>query len=328
MVVASARANIALVKYWGKRARKLNVPSAGSLSLTLAALETRTSVRLVEEAEQDSFRLDGQQSSEKARHRVSAFLELVRRMVGRREHAHVESINAFPTGAGLASSASAFAALAKAASEAYGLDLALKELSILARQGSGSAARSIFGGWVRMYAGFREDGLDAYAVPLEGLEMELSAVIAVVQGGEKQVGSTEGMEQTRTTSPYHDRWLQLVNMDLEACVSALQTKDFERLAEIIEGNCLAMHADAMAARPGVIYFSGATLWAIHQIRALRASGTPVCFTVDAGPHVVALVHPEHAASVASVLGAHPEMDRVIITTSGDGVRTESGDEAV
>lgn len=320
---ASARANIALVKYWGKRDVPLNLPETGSLSLTLDALETRTRVDLVAGADEDTLHLDGAPAPEKARARVSRFLDRVRAATGRSERAAVASENSFPTAAGLASSASAFAALAKAAADAYGLDASPRALSILARRGSGSAARSVFGGFARMNAGTRPDGEDAYAEPVEDARITLSAAIAVADAGEKAVGSTDGMERTRATSPYHAAWVRQVERDLEAAQAALREGDFERLAPVVEGSCLAMHADAMAARPGVIYVRAATLWALERVRGLRAAGTPVCFTIDAGPHVVAFTPPEHLAAVAAALGEHPEVKTVLTSPPGAGVRAEA-----
>lgn len=324
MAVSSARANIALVKYWGKRESRLNLPAAGSLSLTLHALKTRTEVVLVD-APEDSLWLDGAPADAKATGRVSRFLDRVRSLAGRGERARVESFNTFPTAAGLASSASAFAALAHAASTAYGLVLDGRSLSSLARQGSGSAARSIFGGFVRMHAGVRDDGQDAFAEPLEGSVIELAAAIAIAGGTkEKEVGSTDGMEHTRRTSPYHASWLAQVERDLDACERALRSGDFEQLAEVVEGSCLAMHANAMAARPGLVYLRGSTLWALERVRALRASGVPTCFTIDAGPHVVAFTPPEYLSAVADALAAHPEIERVLTSPAGEGARAEDG----
>ncbi|MEM7677573.1 MAG: diphosphomevalonate decarboxylase [Myxococcota bacterium] len=317
MPVATACANIALVKYWGKRDAQLNLPAAGSLSLTLDALQTRTQVELIDEAE-DRLELDGQRQQGRALKRITEFADIVRARADSRRRVAVTSTNAFPTAAGLASSASAFAALAVAVSEAMGVSLSPLELSALARQGSGSAARSIFGGYALMHAGSASDGHDAFAEPLADIDLSLHAVIAVAAAGPKSVGSTEGMELTRETSPYHRAWLETVERDLGACQEALRSKDLDRLATIVEGNCLAMHANAMAARPGIIYFRAATLWAIEQVRKLRASGTPVFFTIDAGPHVVAFTLAEHVAAVKAALTGHPDVAEVLTSAPGLG----------
>lgn len=314
-----AAANIALVKYWGKRDSALNLPAAGSLSLTLEALRTETEVELID-APEDELVLDGVVARGAALARTTRFLDEVRRRAGRSERARVRSQNHFPSAAGLASSASGFAALAVAGAHAFGLEAGSDELSELARLGSGSAARSIHGGFVRMSAGLRADGKDAIARPFEGARLQLHAAIAVMKAGEKEVSSRDGMEVTRETSPYHASWIQLVERDLEAAESALRSGDLERLVEVTEGSCLAMHANAMAARPGIIYFLPATLWALDRVRRLRAAGVPVMFTIDAGPHVVALSSPEHVHAIARALSEHPDVDRVITSGPGEGAR--------
>ena len=319
MLEATACANIALVKYWGKRETGLNLPAAGSLSLTLDVLKTVTEVSPID-GPSDTLVLDGVPQSGRALERVSRFADLVRARVGRDTRLAIRSTNAFPTAAGLASSASAFAALAVGVAEALGLEATPAELSVLARQGSGSAARSIFGGYVRMHAGQAPDGHDAFAEPLSDIDLPLHAVIAVAAAGPKSIGSTEGMERTRDTSPFYDAWIAQVDRDLAACQDALRNRDLERLATIVEGNCLAMHANAMAARPGIIYFRAATLWAIEQVRALRKRGIPVFFTIDAGPHVVAFTPPEHESTVEAALTGHGEMAQILTSAPGPGAK--------
>lgn len=320
MAVATACANIALVKYWGKRDASLNTPAAGSLSLTLDRLRTWTEVVTEPALEADVLEIDGREVSGRPVARITRFADLVRAQAGVDTRVRVSSHNTFPTAAGLASSASAFAALAVAVSEAFGQDLDPRALSILARKGSGSAARSIFGGFAVMHAGERADGSDAFAEPMEGSKIELSAAIAVAKAEEKKVGSTDGMELTRTTSPFHAGWIDCVNRDLPVAQDLLRSGDIAALAELVEGNCLAMHANAMAARPGIIYFRPSTLWAIEEVRAMRAEGTPVFFTIDAGPHVVAFCPPEHLEAVAGRLGGHPEVQEVLTSKVGEGAR--------
>ena len=319
MPVATACANIALVKYWGKRDASLNLPAAGSLSVTVDALKTWTEVELVPALAEHELVPEGWVAGGRALERVRVFMDRVRARAASergRMHARVRSRSAFPVASGLASSASGFAALAVAAADAYGVPATPAELSVLARLGSGSAARSIFGGFVRMDAGVSADGSDAFARPIEDAPIVLSAAVAVVKAGPKKIGSTAGMEATRRTSPYHESWIAQVDVDLIAAEQALRDGAFDELAGIVEGNCLAMHANAMAARPGIIYFSGTTLWAIDRVRQLRASGVPAMFTVDAGPHVVAFTPPEHLDAVATSLGEHPEIDQVIRSPVG------------
>jgi diphosphomevalonate decarboxylase len=317
-VSARACANIALVKYWGKRDAALNLPAAGSLSLTLAALVTETTVTFDAALAHDELVLDGGSS---AADRVSPFLDLVRARAGTTHHARVVSANHFPTASGLASSASGYAALAVAATRAAGLTVEPRELSILARQGSGSAARSIFGGFVRMHAGTRDDGSDAFATPIEDVDATLvrqvRMVIAIVGGGApKTHGSRDAMDHTAATSPFYASWIALVPRDLAAAETALAHGDLQQLGEITEANALAMHASAIAARPAVVYWQPATLAALAAVRELRTGGRAAWATMDAGPHVKVLTTASDADAVASALATVPGVTATMISTAG------------
>lgn len=320
---ATARANIALIKYWGKRDRGLNLPAVGSLSITLDALSTRTAVRFDANLKQDEIRLNGA-SDVKATARVRAFLDLIRGIANHPLFAHVDSLNDFPTGAGLASSASGFAALAAAAAQAADLDLSPAQLSALARRGSGSAARSIFGGFVEWQRGQAEDGSDSIAEPLaEAAHWPLKVLVAVTDEGEKKTGSTDGMTITEFTSPYYEAWVAGQEADLADARAAVLAKDFEKLADVSEFSCLKMHASAIAARPGVIYWNGATIEGMHAVRALRAEGLPVFFTVDAGPQIKAVCLPEAVTKVRDALENLSGVKRIIESGLGEGVEIQS-----
>ena len=299
-VVARANTNIALVKYWGKRDAALNLPAVGSLSLTLDGLSTRTTVAFDGKLDHDTLLLNGADSDVKATARVSKFLDLVRALADIRLRARVESVNDFPTAAGLASSASAFAALALAATRAAGLTLDDRALSILARRGSGSAARSIFGGFVEMQRGSRPDGEDAFAAPI-ATDWDLRMVIAATATGPKATLSTDGMRHTAETSPYYDAWVRMSEADLASARDAIGRRDLAALGEVTEASCLSMHASALAARPAVLYFVGATIEGYRIIQDLRRGGVPAWFTCDAGPHVKALTDAAHAQQVEAAL---------------------------
>src|SRR5690606_36969752 len=228
--IARARANIALVKYWGKADARLKIPAVGSISITLDRLWSDTEVRFDAALAADELALDGR-SKPAQLERVSACLDLLRGRAGITTRARVVSRNNFPTGAGLASSASGFAALVGAASAALGLELSPREQSIYARQGSGSAARSIFGGFVEMHAGREPDGRDSYAEPLlRAQAWPLEVVIAIAARGEKDVGSGEGMARSEQSSPYYASWVAAQPADLERARAALEMRDFESLA--------------------------------------------------------------------------------------------------
>ena len=322
MTAATARAlaNVALVKYFGKRDLERNLPAAGSLSIALEPLATITSVRLDGDLDEDRVRLGGDAAPAAFAGRAARFLDRVRALAGRAERARVDTENSFPTGAGIASSAAGFAALALAATRAYGLELDGAELSALARRGSGSAARSVPGGLAVWHAGRSPDGADSFAERLVAPdEWDLRAVIGVVDGGPKPVGSTEGMERTRATSPYYDAWIATAERDLASARAAVAARDLPRLGEIAEANALAMHAAILAARPGIAYLRGPTLEALHAIRAIRARGRAAWFTCDAGPQPKALVAPEDAEAAAAALAAVGGVRRVIRCRLGGGV---------
>lgn len=314
-----ARSNIALVKYWGKADTELNTPAVGSISITLDALWTETEVRFDPALERDELTLDEARRPEQLE-RVSRCLDLIRRAGGTELRAAVTSRNNFPTAAGLASSASGFAALVGAAVSALGLELAPRELSILARRGSGSAARSIFGGFVEMHAGRAADGSDSFAEPMLGAgQWPLDVVVAITSTGEKRVGSGAGMRQSADSSVYYPAWVESHPADLDAARRAIAARDFEALAAVGESSCLKMHAAALAGTPALIYWNGATVECMHRIRSLRAAGTPVFFTIDAGPQVKAVCEPGARAEVAAALGAVDGVSALISTGLGPGL---------
>lgn len=318
---AIALANVALVKYFGKRDAALNLPAAGSLALALEPLATETEVSFDPGLARDEVIANGGEAPERFAARASAFLDLVRDLAGTADRARVVTTNRFPTAAGLASSASGFAALALAATGALGVRLEERGLSALARRGSGSAARSIPGGIAVWEAGERADGSDSYARRIaEPGEWDLRLVAGITDPGPKALGSTEAMERTRLTSPYYGAWIEAARADLRAAIDAVGARDLERLGEIAERSALAMHAAALAARPGVAYWNGATVEALHAVRALRAAGRLAFFTCDAGPQPKALCAPKDEDAVAGALLAIPGIGAVLRCRVGGGAR--------
>lgn len=326
-VTARAHANIALIKYWGKRDAARNLPAAGSLSLTLDALTTVTHVAFDPALPADTMSLDGRPAGAGELGRTSAWLDLVRARAGITTRARVDSTNHFPTASGLASSASGYAALALAATRAAGLPLTARELSVLARQGSGSAARSIFGGLVRLHAGTPTDrGADArsadddeaYAVALPSpLTSTLRMVIAIVGGGvPKTIGSRDAMDHCAETSPFYAAWIAAVERDLPAAEAAIAAGDVAALGALAEANALAMHAAAIASRPAIIYWQPATLACLATVRALRGAGRAAWGTMDAGPHVKVLTTAADADAVAAAMRATAGVTEVMISAAG------------
>ncbi len=318
MAQARANANIALIKYWGKRSVELNLPAVGSISITLDGLHSTTAVTFADDFDTDEFSLNGEPREAMAV-RVSEHLDLLRQLAGSAQRARVVSDNNFPTGAGLASSASGFAALTVAAAKALQLDLSPRQLSQLARQGSASAARSLFGGFVELFRGEQPSGEDCYAEPLmDAAAWPLEVVIAVTDAAEKSVPSTAGMLAS-AQSPYFPAWVTTSEADLEQGRRAILAKDFAALATAAEASCLKMHGLMLATEPGLLYWQGATLECLHAVRGLRAAGTGVFFTVDAGPQVKAVCEPGVAKRVQQVLADVPGVTQTWVAPLGAGV---------
>lgn len=321
---ARACANIALVKYWGKADARLKIPAVGSISITLEGLWTDTTVRFDDQLTADEFVLDGVSRADQLA-RVSDCLDVIRAGAGVATKARVESHNNFPTAAGLASSASGFAALVGAAAGALDLSLTPRELSILARRGSGSAARSIFGGYVEMHAGTSPDGLDSFAEPLlPGSEWPLKVAIAIAARGEKDVGSGDGMARSEIASPYYPAWVAGQPADLDRARRAIAARDFEALAQVSEHSCLKMHAAALATDPALLYWKGVTVECMHVVRGLRRQGVPVFFTIDAGPQLKAVCAPGACGTVAAALRDVPGVLDVMTTALGPGLSVTTG----
>lgn len=320
--LAVAHPNIALVKYWGKRDSALNLPREGSLSLTLAGMQSITHVAFDPAFADDALILGGTPAPEASLRKARRILDEVRRRAGGEVaalRARVESRNDFPTGAGLASSASGFAALACAAAGAAGLELTTAELSVLARLGSGSACRSVLGGFVEWQRGERADGTDSHAVEVAPRRhWDVAMLVAVVAEGPKGISSTEGMERTRRTSPYYEPFLASIPADLDAARAAVLTRDLEALGAVMEHNCLRMHAAMLAAEPALVYLRGGSLAVIERVRELRAAGARAYFTIDAGPNVKVLCERAGADALESALAAVPGVARVIRALPGDG----------
>jgi len=322
---AVAPSNIALVKYWGKRDLDLNLPATGSISVTLDKLTSRTHVTFDEDLDADRVTLDGRPLEAEAR-RVVRFLDLVRATYGEHAYARVDSANDFPTGAGLASSASGFAALALACDAALGLGLTRDELSVLARRGSGSAARSFIDGFAEMDAGTATDGSDAYAVDLAPPEhLDLRILVAVTTRRKKAIGSTEGMRLTQATSPFYEAWLDATRADLASMRTAIADADVARVGALAEANCLCMHATMLSTQPALLYWNAATVDVMHAVHALRAEGYGAWFTIDAGPQVKVLCRPSEAPAIEKRLAAIPGVQDVIAAAPGRGARLLPGE---
>ena len=347
--VAKANVNIALIKYWGKRDERLILPYTSSLSLTLSDLYATTSVHFDESLTSDRVTLDEVElpTDDSTRLRVVAMLDLVREKAGISTKAKVVSHNHVPIAAGLASSASGSAALAAAASYAAGLNLTPRELSRLARRGSGSACRSIFGGFVLWNKG--EDDETSYAEPIADLLAEtadkplsaslsasipaslsssLSApknlnpamIVVTLDRSKKPISSRTAMRRTVETSPAYMPWVEQSKKDLARALDAIRVGSIEQLGEVMEQNSLGMHETMRKANPPVNYLTDKTYAVLDAVRSMRECGWPVWATMDAGPNVKVLTDAGCAARAAEELrGRVAESAKFTIALPGDGV---------
>lgn len=310
---ALAHPNIAAIKYWGNRDNTLRLPVNGSISMNLAGLHARTTVTF-NASKVDSLSINNHAVIGKGLERVSYILDLVRRMANINEKAEVSSENNFPAGAGIASSAAAFAALALSASKAAGLELSESELSRLARRGSGSASRSIPSGFVEWRVGASEE--DSYAFSIAPIDhWNLVDCIAIVSAAHKKTGSTEG-HAIAETSPLQNARVVDTPRRLDICRDAILNRDFESFANIIEHDSDMMHAVMMTSTPPLMYWQPATLGIFHAVREWRGKGLPVGYTVDAGANVHVLCLGDYAKEVEAKLRELPGVSDVLVAGVG------------
>jgi diphosphomevalonate decarboxylase len=310
--IAEAHPNIALVKYWGKRDGPDNVPATPSLSITLSQLRTRTRVRFDPSASDRVVTLNGKVVRDA---KIDACLDRLMARSGRALRGlRVDTDNNFPTAAGLASSASGFAALITAMNEALELQMSDDERSIEARRASASAARSLYGGFVTLSGG--DDAATWLARPeLDAEAWPLAVVVAICSDQPKAVSSSAGMLQSKS-SPFYARWTETAATDFTEARAAVAARDFERLGAIAEANCLAMHAVMLSARPTLSYWTPATVACMSRVRELRDDGERVFLTIDAGPQVKAVCEPTAAERVRSALATVPGVQDVAVVGLG------------
>jgi diphosphomevalonate decarboxylase len=311
---ARAQPNIALIKYWGKRDTARNLPAVGSTSVTLDELFTEMTVTLDSTFERDRL-IVNRVKNESMLPRISSCLDNV--LGSERSYARVDSHCNFPVAAGLASSASSFSATVVAANAASGERRSVAELARLAGHSSGSAARSLYGGFAELR---NTDSDVSVETVLDGKDWPLKVVVAITSDGPKPVGSGEAMEISRKTSPFYGRWVDDQVHDLTIAREAIHAQDFEKLADVSEHNCLKMHSVMWSSRPSIVYWNAATLVCMQVVRELRAKGVAVFFTIDAGPQVKAICLESDEKTVRDALSATAGVNKVLSSGLGDGAR--------
>ncbi|MBN1875722.1 MAG: diphosphomevalonate decarboxylase [Anaerolineae bacterium] len=316
-VVAAAHPNLALVKYWGQADINLNLPNNTSISVNLSGATTTTAVTFEDELESDRVTLNGENADLHTYNRVMTHLDRIRTLAGGTKRARVESYNDFPAAAGIASSASAYAALTLAATRAAGLNLDIRELSTLARKGSGSACRSIPDGFVEWIPG--QDSDSSYAKSLLSCDYWDLCIITVYFGDcEKEVSSLEGHRAATSSSFYHTRLYELPRT-LQAVRAALRTRYFPTLGMAVEREAISMHTIAMTSTmvehpwlSGIYYWQPETLHVMKAVQKWRHNGLQVYFTLDAGSSVHLLCEAQNLHVVMRELS--PLLDKLGGTT--------------
>lgn len=316
---AQAHSNIALVKYWGKGDEKLRLPVNSSAAIALDNLTTTTTVEFRNDLEADQVELLGDGFEEGEVAKVSKHLDRVREIAGITARAKVVSQNGFPKAAGMASSASGFAALTVAAAAAAEIDLSEKDLSILARQGSGSASRSIPGGVSVWHAGVSNE--TSYAERIDyPKEWDLQVLLVMAEDtSAKKVSTTDGMALA-PTSPYFSIGVQEAEKNIERLQAAMKAGDWKAFGKVIEDECFRLHALCMTTTPNILYWRGITIEVFQKLLALRESGTEAFFTVDAGPHVHVVCQGKDVERVKNTLGELSGIKTIIECGIGDGAK--------
>lgn len=317
---AIANANIALIKYWGKRDKELILPYNSSISMTCDGLWSKTTVEFGNYSD-DTITINDEELKKDEKD-VLNHVKRIKEMAGITKNAKIVSESNFPVAAGLASSASGLAALTLAASSAAGLKLNEKELSILSRQGSGSASRSICGGFVEWMKGKADNGKDSYAAQLAKPTHwpEFRMIACIVSEAKKATSSRAGMAQTVATSPYYKGWLDSIDDDLKNMRKGIQNKDFTLVGSTAEANALKMHATMMTTKPAIIYWAPATIEIMHSVMHWREQGLESYFTMDAGPQVKILCLEKDASKITKNLSELGGVKKTIVCKPGDGAQ--------
>jgi diphosphomevalonate decarboxylase len=322
---AVANPNIAFIKYWGNRDDALRLPANGSISMTLGGLETRTTVDFDPELSADELAFNDSPTPKSSLERVVSQLDHIRSIGGISTRARVISRSNFPSAAGIASSAAAFAALTVAGCAAAGVDLPPQALSRIARRGSGSASRSIHGGFVEWHKG-TNDG-DSFSEAIAAPDhWELVDLIAIVSRTPKAVGSTEGHARAGT-SPLQAGRIADAPRRLELCRQAILTRDFDALARVAEQDSNMMHSVMMTCEPPVYYLTAETIRLMGMVREWRSSGAQVFFTIDAGPNVHCVCPKTAEAEIGTRLRDAPGVQQVLAAPVGGPARLVPADSA-
>lgn len=308
-----ASSDVALVKYWGKKDEVLRLPENGSVSLKLDGLDTVTTVEFLPDLKKDQIIIEGTENNAESE-RVIKHLDRIRKLAGSNLFAKVVSENTFPKGTGLSSSGSGFAALTVAATKAIGLELSEKELSILARQGSGTACRCVCGGIVEWKDGDTSE--TSYSETIFDVDhWDLRDVVVVVDEGMKKVSSTEGHTSAQTSIGFEERQKR-IHAKIEAVRQAIKAKDFSVLGELVEREALEFHSILLSSTPPMIAWHPGTVQVMHEVQSLRDLRIPAYFTINTGFNVHVLTLPEHQDQVQSAMDKLSLVKKTLVAKIG------------
>src|SRR3990167_8887228 len=291
---AIAPSNIAFIKYWGRKNEVLRLPSNGSISMNLSNLLTTTTVEFNSSFKEDVIIIDDRKEESEG-NRAIKHLDRIRKIAKIDLKARVVTKNNFPTGTGLSSSASGFAALTVAASAAAGLNLSKKELSILARQGSGSACRSIPDGFVEWLDGDTSD--TSYAISVFPPDhFDIADVVTVVSTEKKFLATSEGQKSART-SPFFEKRLSMIGDKIDRVKKAIEDKNFSEFGDLIEKEALEFHSILFTSNPPLFYWTPETVKVMKFVQKLRHEGLECYFTINTGQDVHVICKKEDAEKV-------------------------------
>ncbi|MDH7476117.1 MAG: diphosphomevalonate decarboxylase [Microgenomates group bacterium] len=314
---AIAPANIAFIKYWGKKDERLRLPANGSISVNLSNLQTITTVDFSADYQEDIVIINHKKDKKEAT-RVVEHLNRIRHLAGIKNRAMVVSQNNFPTATGLASSASGFAALTVAAASAASLNLSEKELTILARQGSGSACRSIPDGFVEWFEGKNNETSYAHSIfPADYWSIRIITITLAYES--KEVGSSLG-HKLALANPFFKTRLLRINEKIKRIKRLIKEKNFRQFGEMIEREALELHAIALTSDPPIIYWQPETVKIINLIRLWRKENLSAYFTIDAGPNIFLVCEEKNLNKLIAKLNKIKEIKKIIINSPSRGTR--------
>jgi diphosphomevalonate decarboxylase len=340
---AIAHPNFALVKYWGKRDELLKLPTVSSLSLTIDNLYTQATIEFSKDLDEDNYIINGKVvTGGKQLERLSNHLNLIRdvvsgdcnkgiiaRVIGKDKkcnkdmaklNAKVIIENNFPHA--LTNSSSNFTALTLAAWKALGMEMEKKEISKIARQGSGTACRSVFGGMVEWSKGSKKDGSDSYASQIHDHKhwAEIRTIMLILDPKDKKIKGGEGMKISKESSPFYEQWIKESEKDLKDIKMAIKQKDFSRFGKVMESNCLRMHSLMISSTPSLIYLKPETLVMIEKIKSLRENNLECYFTIDAGANIMLLCLEKNVEKIIESMEGIPFIHDFIICSSGEDAK--------